>query len=67
MATQLPKSGWLDGYDKRLVKKEADYIVTSLWAEFAMMRTAYIIAAGNGKGLLIFTGYQGEFSTDEAS
>jgi hypothetical protein len=32
-----------------------------------MMRTAYIIAAGNGKGLLIFTGYQGEFSTDEAS
>jgi hypothetical protein len=30
MATQLLKSGWLDGYDKRLVKKEADYIVTSL-------------------------------------
>jgi hypothetical protein len=55
---KLIKSGWLDGYGKHLVKKEADYIVTELLAQFAMLRTAYLKAAAHGKGWVIFVGYE---------
>jgi sugar fermentation stimulation protein len=54
---KLIKSGWLSGYDKRSVKKEADYIKTTLLAQFAMLRTPYLQAAAQGKGVVIFVGY----------
>lgn len=54
---KLIKSGWLDDYDKRSVKKEADYIKTTLLAQFAMLRTPYLQATALGKGMAVFVGY----------
>jgi hypothetical protein len=55
---KLMKSGWLDGYDKRSVKKEAQYIISALQEEFASLRDVYEKAAKNKKGMLIFVGYE---------
>jgi hypothetical protein len=57
---KLIKSGWLDGYDPRSVKKEADYIIDELWKEFTALRKVYRRASEQRKGILIFAGYQGE-------
>ncbi|MDR3282112.1 MAG: YfbM family protein [Candidatus Methanoplasma sp.] len=63
---KLVKSGWLDGYDRRDVKKEASFIVGELWSEFVLLREVYRKAARQGKGMLIFIGYQpGEDSDSE--
>jgi hypothetical protein len=56
---KLLKSGWLDGYDPRSVKKEADYIIGELWKEFTDLREIYRKAMEQRKGILIFVGYQG--------
>jgi hypothetical protein len=56
---KLIKSGWLDGYDPRSVKKEAVYIIDELWKEFTALREVYRRAAEQRKGMLIFEGYQG--------
>jgi hypothetical protein len=57
---KLLKSGWLDGYDPRSVKKEADYIIDELWKEFTALLEVYRRASKQRKGMLIFVGYQGE-------
>jgi hypothetical protein len=57
---KLIKSGWLDGYDKRSVKKEAQYIISALQEEYISLRDVYEKAAKNKKGMLIFVGYEGE-------
>jgi hypothetical protein len=57
---KLLESGWLDGYDPRSVKKEAAYIIDELWKEFTALREVYRRASEQGKGMFIFTGYEGE-------
>jgi hypothetical protein len=57
---KLIKSGWLDGYDKRSVKKEAAYIISALQEEYISLRNMYEKAAKNKKGMLIFVGYEGD-------
>jgi hypothetical protein len=57
---KLLKSGWLDGYDPRSVKKEADYIIDELWKEFTALREVYRGASEQRKGMLIFVEYQGK-------
>jgi hypothetical protein len=57
---KLLESGWLDGYDPRPVKKEADYIIDGLWKEFTVLREVYRRASEQRKGMLIFVGYQGK-------
>jgi hypothetical protein len=57
---KLIKSGWLDGYDPRSVKKEAAYIIDELWKEFTVVRELYIKTSEQQKGMLIFVGYEGE-------
>jgi hypothetical protein len=57
---KLLKSGWLEGYDPRAVKKEADYIIDELWKEFTALLEVYRRASEQRKGMLIFVGYQGE-------
>jgi hypothetical protein len=57
---KLLQSGWLDEYDPRSVKKEAAYIIDELWKEFAALREVYLRASEQGKGMFIFTGYEGE-------
>jgi hypothetical protein len=57
---KLLKSGWLDGYDPRSVKKEADYIIDELWKEFTALLEVYRRASEQQKGMLIFVGYQGK-------
>jgi hypothetical protein len=57
---KLLKSGWLDGYDPRSVKKEAGYIIDELWKEFTALLEVYRRASEQRKGMLIFTGYQGK-------
>jgi hypothetical protein len=57
---KLLKSGWLDGYDPRSVKKEADYIFDELWKEFTVLLEVYRRASKQRKGMLIFVGYQGK-------
>jgi hypothetical protein len=57
---KLLKSGWLEGYDPRSVKKEAGYIINELWKEFTALREVYRRASEQRKGMLIFAGYQGE-------
>jgi hypothetical protein len=54
---KLLKSGWLDGYDPRSVKKEADYIIDELWKEFTALLEVYRRASEQRKGMLIFAGY----------
>jgi hypothetical protein len=54
---KLLKSGWLDGYDPRSVKKEADYIIDELWKEFTLLREVYRRASKQRKGMLVFVGY----------
>jgi hypothetical protein len=56
---KLIKSGWLDGYDPRSLKKEADYIIDELWKEFTALREVYRRASEQRNGMLIFVGYQG--------
>jgi hypothetical protein len=60
----LLKSGWLDGYDPRSVKKEADYIISELWKEFTVLLEVYRRASEQRKGMLIFVGYQGKEKDD---
>jgi hypothetical protein len=55
---KLLKSGWLDKYDPRAVKKEAGYIIGELWKEFTAVREVYRSAAEQRKGMLIFAGYR---------
>ena len=55
---KLIKSGWLDGYDKRSVKKNAEYIIDMLCEEFETLQDIYNIAAGQNIGMLIFAGYE---------
>jgi hypothetical protein len=55
---KLLKSGWLDGYNPRSVKKEANYIIDELWKEFNVLLEIYRIAAEQRKGMLIFIWYQ---------
>jgi hypothetical protein len=57
---KLLESGWLDGYDPRSVKKEADYIIDELWKEFTVLQEVYRRASEQRKGMLIFVGYQGK-------
>jgi len=57
---KLLKSGWLEGYDKRSVKEEADYIISELWNEFVDLQKVYRKAAEQNKGLLLIVGYLGE-------
>jgi hypothetical protein len=57
---KLLKSGWLDGYDPRSVKKEAGYIIDELWKEFTALREIYRKALEQRNGILIFVGYRGE-------
>jgi hypothetical protein len=57
---KLLKSGWLDGYDPRSVKKETDYIIDELWKEFTVLQEVYRRASEQRKGMLIFAGYQGK-------
>jgi hypothetical protein len=61
---KLLKSGWLDGYDPRSVKKETDYITDELWKEFIALREIYGKASKQQKGILIFMGYEG-YETDD--
>jgi hypothetical protein len=61
---KLLKSGWLDGYDSRAVKKESDYIIDELWKEFIVLQEVYRMAAEQRKGMLIFAGYQGNETDD---
>jgi hypothetical protein len=56
---KLIKAGWLDGYDKRAVKKEAAYIFGELWNEFVLLREVYHKAAKQQQGIVIITGYEG--------
>jgi hypothetical protein len=60
----LLKSGWLDGYDPRSVKKEADYTISELWKEFTVLLEVYRRASEQRKGMLIFAGYQGKEKDD---
>jgi hypothetical protein len=57
---KLLKSGWLDGYDPRSVKKETNYIIDELWKEFTILLKVYRRASEQRKGMLIFVGYQGK-------
>jgi hypothetical protein len=57
---KLLKAGWLDGYDKREVKKEAAYIFGELWNEFVLLREVYRRAAKQQQGMAIITGYEGD-------
>jgi hypothetical protein len=61
---KLIKSGWLEGYDPRSVKKEADYIIEELWKEFTVLQEVYRRATAQRKGMLIFVKYQGEDTDD---
>jgi hypothetical protein len=61
---KLLKSGWLDGYNPRSVKKEAGYIIDELWKEFTILREVYRGASEQRKGMLIFVGYQGKETDD---
>jgi hypothetical protein len=61
---KLLKSGWLDGYDPRSVKKEADYIIGELWKEFTALLEVYRRASEQRKGMFIFAGYQGKETDD---
>jgi hypothetical protein len=56
---KLLKAGWLGGYGKRSVKKEADYILGELWNEFVLLREVYRTAANQNLGIAIITGYEG--------
>jgi hypothetical protein len=62
---KLLKSGWLEDYNPRSVKKEADYIIAELWKEFISLREVYRKAAEQQKGMFIFVGYQGNDSDDD--
>jgi hypothetical protein len=64
---KLLKSGWLDGYDPRSVKKEADYIIAELWKEFILLRDVYRKASEQGKGMFMFAGYQGNDFDDDGA
>ena len=57
---KLLKSGWLDGYDERSVKEEADHIIGELWNEFVDLQKVYRKAAEQNKGMLLIVGYVGE-------
>ncbi|MDR2630820.1 MAG: DUF1877 family protein [Spirochaetaceae bacterium] len=61
---KLIKSGWLDDYAPRSVKKEADYIINELWQEFIALQEIYRKASEQRKGMFIFVGYQGEETDD---
>ncbi|MCL1815566.1 MAG: YfbM family protein [Treponema sp.] len=61
---KLIKSGWLDAYDPRSVKKEASFIINELWNGFAVLQELYLKAAEQQKGILIFVGYQGDTDLD---
>jgi len=54
---KLIDSGWLDGYDEKSVKKEADNIIGMLWEEFVLLRSAYVKAAEENKGMAVFGTY----------
>ena len=56
---KLLKAGWLEGYDKKSIKKEADYILGELWNEFVLLREVYRRAAEQKRGIVIITGYEG--------
>ncbi|MDR1507457.1 MAG: YfbM family protein [Treponema sp.] len=53
---KLLKLPWLEDYDPRSVKKEADFIIGELWKEFTALREVYRKASEQGKGMLIFVG-----------
>jgi hypothetical protein len=61
---KLLKSGWLEGYDPRSVKKEAGYIIDELWKEFTVLLKVYRSASEQRKGMLILAGYQGTATED---
>jgi len=54
---KLIKTGCLDEYNRRSIKKEADYIKSELWKEFINLREIYNKAKQQENGILIFTGY----------
>lgn len=54
---KLIKSGWLDDYDKRSIKREADNIIAELATQFVLLRKTYLRAAAREMGLVIFVGY----------
>ena len=56
---KLIKAGWLADYDKRSVKKEADFIIGELWKEFVTLKKVYRKAAEQQKGMVVFIGYGG--------
>jgi hypothetical protein len=62
---KLVKSGWLEGYDPRSVKKEAAYIIGELWKEFILLKEVYRGASDQRKGMFIFVGYQGNELDDD--
>ena len=61
---KLLKSGWLNGYDPRAVKKEARYIIDELWQECTALSEIYRRAREQRKGMLIFSGYRGAETGD---
>jgi len=56
---KLIKAGWLADYDKKSVKKEADFIIGELWKEFVTLKKVYRKAAEQQKGMVVFMGYEG--------
>ncbi|MDR1536727.1 MAG: YfbM family protein [Clostridiales bacterium] len=64
---KLIKSGWLAGCDRRSAKKEADYIKTTLLAQFAMLRTPYLQAAAHKNGVAIFVGCKDDEAPNDPS
>lgn len=62
---KLIKSGWLEGYDKKSVIKEANYIIGGLWEEFVQLREIYRKATEEMKGILNFVGYVATNTEDE--
>lgn len=61
---KLIKFGWLEGYDLRQVKKEAQYIIDELWKECTALKEVYRRASEQRKGMLIFAGCQGAEGDD---
>ena len=53
---KLIKAEWMD---KLTAKKEADYIVGELWADFLRLSEVYRSAMAQNKGVVIFVGYEG--------
>jgi hypothetical protein len=57
---KLLKAGWLEAYDKKSIINDADYMISLLADEFSALRGVYQKAAGQGKGMLVYAGFEGE-------